>query len=360
MKKLTISTLAIVLLFGNVNAQAPDGFSYQAVIRNASGEVMADQAVGIQISLLQGTASGTVVYQETFSGTSNSFGLVNLNVGSGTIVLGTFSSINWGAGPYFIEMALDVSGGTSYVVMGTSQLMSVPYALYAQSSATDGADGSDGKSAYQIWLDAGNTGSEDDFLASLVGSGGTQDISLTGTELSITDGSTVDLSVIDTDTDTQLSEAEVDAFVANNGYLASEVDGDLTNELQDISTDNTAGNLSLSDGSTITLNVNDADADATNELQDISGIATNAGDIVTIQGEQTTQNTAIALNTAKVGYTDALVSANTDVVANTAKVGYTEAAVTANTSVAANTAKVGVTNGTIPGQMQYWNGPCAF
>jgi uncharacterized protein (TIGR02145 family) len=196
MKKLTLYAFGSLLLTGTIYAQAPERFSYQAVIRNTSGDVIADQSVGIRITLLQGSAGGSVAYQETFSSTSNSFGLVNLNVGSGTVTSGAFSSIDWGAGSYFMELALDVSGGTNYVVMGTSQLMSVPYALYSSSSAP-------------------------------------QDITLMDTELTLSDGSTIDLSIIDTDT--KLTEEEVDNFVDNNGYLTSEIDGDPANEIQNLS-----------------------------------------------------------------------------------------------------------------------------
>lgn len=246
--KLKVKLLVIALLLISIAyAQSPAGFNYQAVVRNVSGEILANQAVGIRMSLIQATANGAVVYRETFSKTTNSFGLINLVIGTGTVTTGSFSTIDWGAGPYFLQTAIDNNGGTSYSVLGTSQLMSVPFALYAQSAANDGVDGQNGASAYQVWLNEGNTGTEADFLESLVGSGGSaQDISFSGTELSITEGSTVDLSSIDTDTNTQLSETEVDDFVANNGYLANEVDGDITNEIQD---------LSLS-GSTLTITNN--------------------------------------------------------------------------------------------------------
>lgn len=240
-----------LLLFCSAHAQSPEGFNYQAVIRNSAGEILVNQSVGIRMSLIQGSANGSMVYRETFSKTTNSFGLINLIIGTGTVTTGSFSTIDWGAGPYFLETAIDNNGGTSYAVLGTSQLMSVPFALYAQSAANDGIDGQDGASAYQVWLDAGNTGSEAEFLASLVGTGGSaQDISLSGTELSITDGSTVDLSAIDTDTDTQLSETEVDDFVANNGYLTTEIDGDVTNEIQDLSL--SGSTLSITNNSSAT------------------------------------------------------------------------------------------------------------
>lgn len=130
MKKL-IFTLAHLLIFTLAFAQAPQSFEYQAVVRDASGNLLVNQVVGIQITLKQGSATGTSVYQETFSATTNLYGLVNLQIGTGSTG-DDFTTINWANGSYFIEVALDVSGGTSYAVMGTSQLLSVPYALHAK------------------------------------------------------------------------------------------------------------------------------------------------------------------------------------------------------------------------------------
>lgn len=142
MKKLfSLLILNFVVLLGF--AQAPQGFNYQAVARNSSGVALVSQPIGMQISLRQTTASGTIVYTETHAVTSNNLGLVNLVVGMGTPVTGTFNTINWATGPYFIEVSMDITGGTTYSLMGTQQLMSVPYALYAANSAA-GATGATG------------------------------------------------------------------------------------------------------------------------------------------------------------------------------------------------------------------------
>lgn len=132
MKKIILSVLAIAALSFSVWAQSPEAFKYQAVVRDASQNIIPNQAVGMRLTIMQGSTSGTVVYQETFAPTSNSYGLVNLEIGTGTVVSGTFASIDWANGPYFIETAMDATGGTSYVVMGASQLVSVPYALYSK------------------------------------------------------------------------------------------------------------------------------------------------------------------------------------------------------------------------------------
>ena len=181
------TTVGALLLTLSSFAQAPEKMSYQAVIRGANNALVTNQQVGMQISILQGS---TAVYEETQTPTSNTNGLVSLEIGTGTVISGSFTAIDWSADTYFIKTETDPTGGTNYTITGTSQLLSVPFALYAKTSS-----------------DAG----------------------------------------------------------------------------------------------------------------------------------------AVAANTAKVGYTEAAVSANTDVAANTAKVGYTEAAVSANTDVAANTAKVGYT-----------------
>lgn len=140
-------------------AQAPQGFNYQAIARNASGIALTNQAVGIQISLRQGASNGTIVYSETHAVTSNNIGLINLVVGNGTITTGTFSGISWANGPYFIEVSIDITGGGNYSVIGTQQLMSVPYALYAANSGAIGATGLTGSTGNNGVTGAtGNTG----------------------------------------------------------------------------------------------------------------------------------------------------------------------------------------------------------
>ncbi|WP_320814141.1 hypothetical protein [Flavobacterium sp.] len=126
--------LAAILLTTSIFAQAPEKMSYQAVIRNSSDALVANQAVGMRISILQGSASGTAVYVETQTPTTNINGLVSLEIGTGTPVTGTFAGIDWAAGPYFIKTETDPTGSTTYTITGTSQLMSVPYALYAKTA----------------------------------------------------------------------------------------------------------------------------------------------------------------------------------------------------------------------------------
>ena len=133
MKRILLTLVTVTALTLGLFAQSPEGFKYQAVVRDASSNPMTDKAVGMQLTIQQGAIGGTAVYTETFAPTTNAYGLVNLEIGTGTST-DDFSAIDWSNGPYFIETAADVTGGTSYTVMGTSQLMSVPYALYAKTS----------------------------------------------------------------------------------------------------------------------------------------------------------------------------------------------------------------------------------
>jgi hypothetical protein len=135
MKK--IITLVVVLLFAStISAQAPQKMSYQAVIRNAANALVANASIRMKISVLQGTATGTAVYVETQTATTNANGLVTLEIGAGTVVSGTFASISWGTNAYFVKTETDPTGGTNYSIVGTSQFLSVPYALFASNSGS--------------------------------------------------------------------------------------------------------------------------------------------------------------------------------------------------------------------------------
>ncbi|MBP6334610.1 MAG: hypothetical protein KA444_03985, partial [Bacteroidia bacterium] len=143
MKK-TITFLASIFFTGLLFAQAPDRMSYQAVVRNSNNVLVKSAPVGMRISIIQGTTTGTVVYSETQTSGANDNGLVNMEIGSGTVIQGNFSTIDWSTGPYFIKTETDPAGGTNYTITGISQLMSVPYALYAERSGTPGPQGIQG------------------------------------------------------------------------------------------------------------------------------------------------------------------------------------------------------------------------
>ena len=112
-------------------AQAPQKFSYQSVIRNAGNQLVANQSVGIKISVLQGSANGAVVYAETHNPLTNANGLATIEIGGGTVQSGNLANINWANGPYFVKTETDLNGGSNYTITSTTQLLSVPYALYA-------------------------------------------------------------------------------------------------------------------------------------------------------------------------------------------------------------------------------------
>ena len=145
MKRIIIFCVTILFYVCSF-AQAPQKMSYQAVIRNSSNTLVINTQVGMQISILQGAANGTAVYVETQTPTSNANGLVSLEVGTGTVVSGTFAAINWANGPYFIKTETDPTGGTNYTINGTTELLSVPYAMYAANSGSSipGPQGSQG------------------------------------------------------------------------------------------------------------------------------------------------------------------------------------------------------------------------
>jgi hypothetical protein len=131
MKKL-IYTFAALFFSSIIIAQAPQSFSYQAVVRNADGSLIENTMVGMKISILAGSETGTPVCVEEFTPTTNDHGLVTLQIGSSNTT--DFQSIDWSYQDYFVKIELDPAGGTSYSEMGTSQLLSVPYALHAKSA----------------------------------------------------------------------------------------------------------------------------------------------------------------------------------------------------------------------------------
>lgn len=132
--KIIFTILAALLLTTSMSAQVPEKLSYQAVIRNSNNQLLINQQVGIQISILQGFASGTPVYIETQVPSTNTNGLVSIKIGEGEVFGGDFAAIDWANGPYFIKTETDPTGGTSYTITSTSQLLSVPYALHAKTA----------------------------------------------------------------------------------------------------------------------------------------------------------------------------------------------------------------------------------
>jgi len=142
-------SLFSLVFSNNAWSQAPEKFNYQAVVRNASGEIIASSSVSMRIAILSGSSTGTEVFAEEHALTTNDFGLVNFQIGGGSNQTGSIASIDWGANSYFVAVELDATGGTNYSATGTAQLLSVPYALYAKSASVDNVDDADATNELQ-------------------------------------------------------------------------------------------------------------------------------------------------------------------------------------------------------------------
>jgi len=140
MKLLTFSAIVIVVALSvqPVQAQIPQKFNYQAIVRGNAGTVIANKPLGMRFSIRDGSATGTVQYSETQLTTSNAYGLVNLQVGAGTAGTGTFAAITWNTGNKFLQIEVDTTGSANYVALATVELITVPYALQAQTAVRAG------------------------------------------------------------------------------------------------------------------------------------------------------------------------------------------------------------------------------
>ena len=164
--KQILTLLLLVVATITVNAQTPpEAFNYSAVARDANSNPIANSTIGIQISIKVGSPLGATVYQENHFVNTDDFGLFNLIVGGGSILSGTIADIDWGADDYYLQVGMDANGGTNFLNMGSTQLLSVPYALYAKSAGSVSGGGSgtfthyigeefEGGVIYHLWLDA--------------------------------------------------------------------------------------------------------------------------------------------------------------------------------------------------------------
>ena len=144
--------------FTTIQAQAPQVINYQAVVRDAVGEIVKNRAVNFRLSILDGGISGSPQYIETQNKTTNQFGLVTFGIGQGSTVSGSMSAVTWATGNKFLKVELDINGGNTFSLMSTSQFLSVPYALYAANSGTSPVTG---------WGLSGNTTNASNYLGTL-------------------------------------------------------------------------------------------------------------------------------------------------------------------------------------------------
>jgi hypothetical protein len=245
----TFSFLFIVQL---ILAQTPKGFKYQAVVRDNLGNVLVNKIVSIKSSILEGSITGSSIYEEKQTLATNDYGVVNLTIGQGTNISGNFNTISWGNNLYFLKTELDVTGGNNFQFMGTSQLMSVPYALYADKSGSSKND-----------LDTSATNE-------------IQNLSLNGQTLSISNGNSVTVP------DNQQLTLNGNSLSISNGNsinLPPDNDGDTTNEIQSLSFN--GGVLSISKSNSVTI--------PDNQQLSISGqtLTISNGNNVTVPDNQT-------------------------------------------------------------------------
>jgi hypothetical protein len=152
MKKITLlSTLCFLLLTLVVNAQTPpNAFNYSAVARNAAGQPIATTTIGIQITVLKTSPTGASQYSENHFVNTDAFGLFNIVIGAGAVQSGSMATIDWSNDNYYLKVGMDATGGTNFLTMGTTQLLSVPYAMYAKSAGSVGGGGSGGNFTHYI------------------------------------------------------------------------------------------------------------------------------------------------------------------------------------------------------------------
>lgn len=174
MKRFTLSIAMAILIVLSGFAQTPQAFKYQTVVRDISGDILENQAISLQIGIRQGSETGTIIYRETHPATTNQFGLVNIEIGTGSNDIGTFPAIDWATGSKYFEIELDPDNGTNYSSMGTAQLLSVPFALYSEN--TKYTDDNDADPANEL-----------------------QTLNIDGNELNISDGNTVLLPTVSGD-----------------------------------------------------------------------------------------------------------------------------------------------------------------
>ena len=151
MKKIILLLTLSFSLLNFANAQTPpNAFNYSAVARNAAGQPIATTTIGIQITILKTSPAGVSQYSENHFVNTDAFGLFNLVIGAGAVQSGSMTTIDWSIDNYYLKVGMDAAGGTNFLIMGTTQLLSVPYAMYAKSAGSVSGGGSGGGFTHYI------------------------------------------------------------------------------------------------------------------------------------------------------------------------------------------------------------------
>ena len=116
---------------GTMQGQVPETINYQAALRDDSGQALNNQTVSLRLTVRQATADGSPVYAETHAVQTNDRGIVQLGIGTGSNPIGALSAISWGTDAYFLQIEMDDAGGNDFTWLGTSQLVTVPYAFFS-------------------------------------------------------------------------------------------------------------------------------------------------------------------------------------------------------------------------------------
>ena len=266
MKKITFIIFSLIAI--NLWAQSPESMTFQSIVRDAQNVLMSNNTVGVQITILQGSSTGTSVYMESHVANTNENGLCTIEIGLGNTISGQFDNIDWGNGPYYLKTEIDPNGGTFYIIHGTSKLLSVPYSLYSKSAENaindqiNDAD-HDPNNELQNWSN------------------------LPGIPLGFLDGiDNVDDWDHDPNNEIQVVSISSDTlYLSNGGYVylgayaidsINDADHDPSNEIQALSL--SSDTLYLSNGGYVYLgtyaidSINDADHDPSNELQNWSNL----------------------------------------------------------------------------------------
>ena len=279
MKKIILLFLFSIWLLPLL-AQSPQSFKYQTVCRDHTGALLVNQMVSFKMSILQDSPSGNVVYSETHQVATNDFGVVNIAIGSGVVVQGNFSSIDWANHSFFVKVDYDRYGQSNYQFMGTSELLSVPFALYANKAkesnkSLNDQDTSSTNEIQTLILNGNQLQISNGNAVTITGvldldadpTNEYQQLSINGNDISITNGNTITIPPdADNSPTNELQNLSINGNTVSisNGNSINLSDNSATNELQNLSINGNA--ISISNGNTINL----SDNSATNELQNLS------------------------------------------------------------------------------------------